>query len=56
MEKKNSENREKKTDRKPKYVQPEIITYTNDDVIKHLGPAQACSTTPCTVSPSGSGF
>lgn len=53
---KDREKGQKKTSRKPRYVKPEIVTYNNDDVIKHLGPAQACSTTPCTVSPSGSGF
>lgn len=27
----------------PKYESPRIITYTNDDILEQIGPAQACS-------------
>jgi hypothetical protein len=33
------------------YETPEIITYTNDDILNELGPAQACSPSPCPVTP-----
>ena len=27
----------------PKYERPRIITYTQDDILEQIGPAQACS-------------
>jgi len=32
---------------KPEYESPEIITYTEDEIIEQIGPAQACSPSPC---------
>jgi len=28
------------------YEPPKIITYSNDDILEELGPAQACISTP----------
>jgi len=33
------------------YEPPEVITYTTDDILEHLGPAQACAPSPCPVTP-----
>ncbi len=30
-------------EKKPKYEPPRIITYSADDILEELGPAQACS-------------
>jgi hypothetical protein len=32
----------------PKYEIPKVVTYHEDDILKELGPAQAC-TDPCPV-------
>ena len=29
--------------RKPEYEAPKVVTYSGDDLLKELGPAQACS-------------
>lgn len=31
----------------PDYEPPEIITYTGEQILEQIGPAQACSPTPC---------
>lgn len=48
-----SNHRQEKKDQpnKPKYEPPKIITYTEEQLIEHIGPAQACSPSPCPVSP-----
>jgi hypothetical protein len=34
------------------YEPPKLITYSNDDILEEVGPAQACSASPtCVVSP-----
>lgn len=33
------------------YETPTIITYSKEDVIEELGPAQACAPSPCPVTP-----
>jgi len=42
---------ENKNDKKSKdvieYERPEILTYSEDDILEELGPAQACSPSPC---------
>jgi hypothetical protein len=38
---------DKKEDRKPEYVPPRIITYTKDELLEQIGPAMACSPSPC---------
>lgn len=30
----------------PKYEPPRIITYTEEDILEQIGPAQACSPSP----------
>jgi hypothetical protein len=35
-----------------KYETPTIITYSNDDILDEIGPAQACAPSPtCVVTP-----
>ncbi|MCX5886243.1 MAG: hypothetical protein NT096_10110 [Proteobacteria bacterium] len=31
------------------YEAPKLITYSNDDILDEVGPAQACAPTPCPV-------
>lgn len=33
------------------YEPPRIITYSEDDILEEMGPAQACSPSPCPVTP-----
>jgi hypothetical protein len=33
---------------RPKYVPPKIVTYTSEEIIEQMGPAMACSPSPCT--------
>ena len=33
----------------PDYVSPKIITYTSDEILEQIGPALACSPSPCGV-------
>jgi hypothetical protein len=33
------------------YEPPKIITYSEDDILDEIGPAQACSPSPCPVTP-----
>jgi hypothetical protein len=33
------------------YEPPKLITYSNDDILEEVGPAQACSPSPCPVTP-----
>jgi hypothetical protein len=35
----------------PQYVPPLIITYTSEEVLEKIGPAQTCSPGPCPVTP-----
>lgn len=35
-------------EKRPEYEVPELVTYSEDDVLAELGPAQAC-TNPCPV-------
>ena len=44
----------KKTDHKmkqPIYEEPKVITYSGDELLKELGPAQACRAFGCPVAP-----
>jgi hypothetical protein len=34
----------------PAYVAPKITTYTSDEILEQIGPAQACSPSPCGVN------
>lgn len=40
-----------KEDKPSTYETPKIITYSEDDILEELGPAQACSPSPCPVTP-----
>jgi len=31
----------------PEYIPPKIKTYTSEELLKQIGPAQACTGTPC---------
>ena len=37
--------------RKPLYEEPKVITYSGDELLKELGPAQACRAFGCPVAP-----
>jgi|GEM_PF-5930337 len=34
-------------DRRPNYEPPRIITYTSEQILEQIGPAMACSPSPC---------
>jgi hypothetical protein len=34
----------------PEYVSPKIITYTSEEILEQIGPALACSPSPCGVN------
>ncbi len=31
----------------PEYEVPEVITYSEEEILEEFGPAQACSPSPC---------
>ena len=31
----------------PEYEPPRIVTYTEEEILEQIGPAQACSPSPC---------
>jgi len=33
------------------YESPRIITYSKEDILEEMGPAQACAPSPCPVTP-----
>ena len=33
----------------PEYIPPKIKTYTSEEILEQIGPAQACSGPPCAV-------
>jgi len=35
---------------KPEYAPPRIITYTSEEILEQIGPAQACSPAPCAIN------
>jgi hypothetical protein len=35
----------------PEYVPPTIRTYTSEEILEKIGPAQACSPSPCSTFP-----
>ena len=38
-------------DPQPVYEPPRIITYTSEEILEQIGPAMACSPSPCAVAP-----
>lgn len=47
-----SERRQKISKTKTKYVPPRIVSYSREDILEKIGPAQACSPTVCPVAPN----
>lgn len=48
-----NESREKSEEQqnpKPEYVPPQIVTYTSEEILEQIGPAQACSPAPCAIN------
>ena len=37
--------------KRPSYEEPKVITYSGDELLKELGPAQACRAFGCPVAP-----
>ena len=37
--------------RVPPYEPPRIISYTSEEILEQIGPAQACSPSPCATAP-----
>ena len=35
----------------PEYIPPKIKTYTSDEILEQIGPAMACSPSPCSIGP-----
>jgi hypothetical protein len=33
------------------YETPKIITYSGEDILEEMGPAQACAPSPCPITP-----
>jgi len=40
-------------DVRPDYEPPKIITYTSEQILEQIGPAMACSPSPCSIAPGG---
>jgi hypothetical protein len=36
---------------KPNYEPPRIVTYTSEELLEQIGPAMACSPSPCATAP-----
>ena len=49
----NKVNQETNNDQRKKqhYTPPKIVTYTEKEILAHIGPAQACSPQPCSLNP-----
>jgi hypothetical protein len=43
--------RQKEQQKKYEYTPPKIVTYTEKEILEHIGPAQACSPQPCSLNP-----
>ena len=51
QQKKVTATKEKERNTVPAYIPPKIITYTSDEILEEIGPAMACSPSPCAISP-----
>jgi hypothetical protein len=38
---------QKKNEQTLEYEPPEVVTYSEDDILEELGPVNACATLPC---------
>ncbi len=47
QQKKLKATKEKGRNTMPSYIPPKIITYTSDEILEQIGPAMACTPTPC---------
>jgi len=36
---------------KRKYEPPKIVTYSEKEILEHIGPAKTCSPQPCSINP-----
>ena len=45
------EKKENQKMKRPVYEEPKLITYSGDELLKELGPAQACRAFGCPVAP-----
>ena len=43
----NEEHSSEKTTTHPVYIPPTITTYSSEEILEQVGPAQACSPAPC---------
>jgi hypothetical protein len=43
----NENDTEDKVTRHPVYIPPTITTYSSEEILEQVGPAQACSPAPC---------
>jgi hypothetical protein len=44
------ESSEQQQTQKPEYTPPKIVTYTSEEILEQIGPAQACSPSPCGIN------
>jgi len=44
------EGSEEQGNRRPDYTPPKIVTYTSEEILEQIGPAQACSPGPCGIN------
>lgn len=42
---------ETEADAVPEYIPPKIVTYTSEQILEQIGPAQTCSPSPCATGP-----
>ena len=42
---------QKRKKKQPVYEEPKVITYSGDELLKEMGPAQACRGFGCSVAP-----
>ena len=47
QQKKGENTKENGKNTMPAYIPPKIITYTSDEILEQIGPAMACTPTPC---------
>ncbi len=43
------ENSSDQETRNPEYIPPTITTYSSEEILEQVGPAQACSPAPCAI-------
>jgi hypothetical protein len=43
----NRDDRPEQNEQQSAYVPPTIVSYTSEEILEQVGPAQACSPSPC---------